>query len=589
MSDNRTDSRLKAEIERPHASGERRRFLALLLAVFLVALAVAASVFSRDPQQRFSLPVASNQVVASDTAGASSQAWYCPGPLPIGGWPHSVSSIYLADIGTDNLTATIMVSSSLTHYHSRINVSLYQHSGVVVPLTRSGIKSFAAVSVIANGPGIAATQVLDGPNGETASNCLTSPAESLGLAAGSTLDGKNINLSIYDPTSTASIVNVALSVVNIHDQSESLAPPKLQGITLEPGQVETFDIGKSIPEEVSAGLLLTALGGKVVAGAQLINPGFANLGEGSLVTAAVPSANRWSFPPIPAGLRDLNTYSILNPNDRKLKLHFRLGENTKTAAENIVLSPDSETVLTPPLSSAPISFSQIKTVNVKGFAAARQEAEKFLLGRQLPQMVPTEITERSYLPLVIERSLVSVKAQQGPPVTLNAAAIGIIHNYYKASAIQIALELGLKSASQADLNAVSTLPGFGQGTATVNAFSAPMRKWLILAGRSNKVNGQLFTVSNPGNSSAKVRFFRIPMSYINKQSGPPTTGKYLPVITIELKGHSTATIDPDYLIGEPGPVAMEVVSRKKIFLEDIGYGRKAAGGISLSTPLPIRP
>ncbi len=590
MSEDYKNSEVSLKAEKPLETNNptpQKRFLTLFLVVCLVAITATISALSHDPQPQKSAFAVANQISVSNTTGANSQAWYCPGPLPIGAWPKSVSSIYLADIGPENLNVTLLVSDTVSHKITRMDVTVPKAEGVVVPLTRSGTMSFAAVSAVTNGPGLAAVQIIDGQDGETTSNCMTSAGKVLGVSAGSTLDGKNINLAIYNPTSTPAVVNVALQIVNTHGQNQSLAPPKLQGITLEPGEAETFDVGQSVPQEPSVALLINALGSDVVAGVQLIDPGFANLGEGSLVSAVAPSANRWTFPPLPAGLHVLNTYSILNPNNRAVDLYLKLLGDKKPFTK-VDLAQNSQTVLTPPLSSAPVFPGLIRTLPLKGFPVAKQEAERFLLGRQLPQMIPVAMVEHSHFPLIVERTITSVKPQSNETFSLNAMAVDIIHGYSRASAIATATRLGVNISSDQKVNAVSTIPTLPQGTATVNAFTAPARKWVLLAGRSNKLMGHLVTVFNESRRPTKVQFFRIPLFYMGSTHHPLSTFANKPIIAIDLKGRSGATIDPDYLIGEPGPIGMEITSQRKIVVAAIGYGRLPEEGISISTALPVR-
>ena len=269
------------------------RSAVLFSAVAFVALAALFSVVLRDPKPQNSSIVPTNQVAVTNSAGENSEAWYCPGPLPVGSWPSSYSSVYLTNLGKSALNITAVVANSLSGNVDKVNVAISPGSGTVISLSRKLPKSFAALSVMANGPGLAVTEVVDGPDGESSASCVNSAARTTALPSGSTLNGKNINLSLYNPAPTAAVVNVGVNVLNARDQQESLAPAALQGITLSPGQVKTLDVGRSIPQEPSVGLVLHAVGGKIAGGAQLIDPGFANLGEGSLVTAAVPTANRW--------------------------------------------------------------------------------------------------------------------------------------------------------------------------------------------------------------------------------------------------------------------------------------------------------
>lgn len=586
--------------EKTVVSGDRptvvTRSVVLFLATLFAVSAAVLSVILPDPKPQNSTLSPLNQVAVTNSAGENSEAWYCPGPMPVGAWPASHSSVYLANLGKSTLQVTLEIADSVTGQVSKINAVIPAASGTAISLSRTWPKSFAAVSVMADGPGLAATEVLSGQDGESTAACVNSTAKTLLLSAGSTLDGKNINLSLYNPAQTAAVVNVGIDLLNARSQEESLAPAALQGVTLQPGQIKTFDVGKSIPQEPSAGLVINAIGGQIVAGAQLIDPGFANLGEGSLVSAAVPTANRWIFSPTPEGYNYLDTYSLLNPNNRTVKVSLTMLFNLPSLRQHslkkfmpeVSLPPDSETVLAPPLNPPVPSVGGNFTIPPKTGTLTIKQADNFLLGRQTPAMVYVEFREHASLPLVIERTLTVVSPGKSKPTTITPAAVNLIHAYYAESANYTAQFLGLTAASTADMKAVSTLPTLPAGTATVNALSAPAQKWLLLPGSSDAKVGQLFTLYNPGNKTAKVALIKLNMvdggSSVTSAS---SAGHQQPFITFHIPPHAVATLDPDYLIGEPGSLGAEILSKRKIVVGSIDYSRGKGLGLSLSNALPI--
>lgn len=161
---------------------ERRRlsFIAAVAAAF--ALAGAASALIHPA----ATPPASGSVAAAvrGEPGATSTAWFCAGPLPVG-TPHEAASIAIVNRAPSPVTAsvtTVLVSGATTTE----TFAVAGASESVLGLSHIHASSFAAARVIVDGRDVEVVELVHGAAGPDASPCTEQATGIQYLMAGST-------------------------------------------------------------------------------------------------------------------------------------------------------------------------------------------------------------------------------------------------------------------------------------------------------------------------------------------------------------------------------------------------------------------
>ncbi|MGH9169308.1 MAG: hypothetical protein ACRD0Z_00290 [Acidimicrobiales bacterium] len=202
--------------------------------------------------------------------------WACPGPLPAGsGQRHS--EIEVVDSGPRRATARLTVAAvaqsgsggaPLRGWSESVTVGA--GSSTAVALATSGTAQNDAVSVESESSALAVFEAVvpaaaPSPRSVTPA-VLQSPCE-LGVSrasyipSGSTLGGSTVLVSVYDPTATEAVVGISVS-----SGSSSVEPPALQGLTIRPYTVQTFELGKWVVQQPTVAVAVTATVGQVAVG-----------------------------------------------------------------------------------------------------------------------------------------------------------------------------------------------------------------------------------------------------------------------------------------------------------------------------------
>jgi len=257
----------------PWVAGYPRR-RALLCVALGLALLVVVNALVRQPSGqaaggRFVEPPALPVVQMSKAS-----AWHCPGPLPIGAGRES-SRVSIVNDGTSVANVVVVVSrtglprvgTSSGASISRAGVEVGRRSQVVLALTRRGPAGFAAVSVEADEGGVGVGESIVGASVVGGSVRLSSPcslaAASQGyVPTGSTYDGSDVRLSLYDPDATPAVVDVSVST-----GAMLTSPPAFQGVVVPATGLVVLDLRRWVFQRSSLAVTATAVSGHVVVGA----------------------------------------------------------------------------------------------------------------------------------------------------------------------------------------------------------------------------------------------------------------------------------------------------------------------------------
>jgi hypothetical protein len=410
---------------------ERRRWLVLaVVSLSLVGAGVASSSVRPSNPAELALPVAAAEsglpiVVA---ASAVSSAWYCPGPLPVGGG--SASELVLVSTATSAVSGQVTIAGA-TGAGGSIPVTVPAKGEADVPVLGPGGSGFFAASVLLDGGGIGVTQVVTAYGVTTNEPCAVTTSASWYFPAGSTAIGANTQISLFNPTATPAVASlqfspspavtagpVGSSTSGKPTSNQAIAPPAFQGLTVGPGQVAVLDVGKQVQlkAELAASVVVTS--GRLVAG-EWSRSTVAGRPEGGLVEGAPQARSSWWFPlsSVTGATAKLGVtgYWLFNPGSSpaRIELLLSLGAGA-TSSMAAIIPPASLLVVAPPMLST-------------GAGGHRRAAAGFA---EVVSLTGAVVVARGIFPLVTVREqptrnrVLEPAAVGAPQVTLGAPAAG---------------------------------------------------------------------------------------------------------------------------------------------------------------------
>ncbi|MGH9030296.1 MAG: hypothetical protein ACRDV4_11870, partial [Acidimicrobiales bacterium] len=316
----------------PEPARRRRRFLrmdvsgrrlALLLIVVasLTAAGLIDSLVGRATRAETSTSGATAQALATGSevpsSRAESSAWFCAGGVTSG----SVApvTLELTNPTSRKVDGTVSAVSTTGGAHE-FAVSVPPHAQVSSAPSQAGSGSWVAATVVFDGGGVGASEVVAGPLGWSAAPCASSASSHWYFAHGSTDSGSSLSLCLYNPLTTDAVVDVGL------DSSTQgfVEPPAYQGIPVPGGSLVVENVGDHLLNDPSVGTEVTTLSGAVVATELLTTP----LGSGggtSLLLGAPSPAPRWEFPQSLDPSGGAVVFDVLNPSAKRVSVKVDIG------------------------------------------------------------------------------------------------------------------------------------------------------------------------------------------------------------------------------------------------------------------------
>lgn len=464
-------------------------------------------------------------------------------------------------------------------------------SARVVGLARTGPAGFAAVSVLVMGASVGVEETSSGPSGSTAGSCATAPARRQYLALGSTLGGRNIALALYNPTSTPAVANVEVSTGSAASSIALEQPAAFQGIPLGAGQLEVLDVGHWLPGRRLVATEVNTSGGGVVAGELLSVPSTTGVEMSSLVGGIQLAGPSWSFAAAPSGTRAPMSFAIFNPSSRSAAVKLLLESPRASWHETVSVPSGGVADVVGPISNT-VPTLLPKAVPKRALHAEQRAvalARAFLAARETPQMPSARVFSVSGVPIVVEESLTVLPGVDARVVRLNLTARRIVVASGAARAARRASAAAASSRRAA--RAVSMLPTLAPGTASSSGEAAPGKVWLFAAGESSRRTGELLSITNPGSTVARVVVTRLTARIATGSSSPSgSAAASVPserLCTLEVRAGASVTVDLDYLVGEPGPVALVVSGSEPLLVGELLYARGSARPEGLASPPAI--
>ncbi|HUY07557.1 MAG TPA: DUF5719 family protein [Acidimicrobiales bacterium] len=236
---------------------------------------------------------------------ASSSAWYCPGPLPIGhrGEQSSIEVVNLS-VQPVHLQVHIAANSGLSELHS------YALSGLAnqtIVLPGSKLATYGAASVVVEGRGVGVYEVVVTPTGITTSPCTTHTASSAFFGTGSTAGSANMAISLFNPGATPAVADVRFIV-----GANSFLPGAFSSVPIEPGQDVVLFAGHALPQRNAMALAVTIVSGRIAVGALHFKVANQLLTRSIVLGSQVPLGTWW-FAPVVVAPSIEQVFSLYNP------------------------------------------------------------------------------------------------------------------------------------------------------------------------------------------------------------------------------------------------------------------------------------
>ena len=281
--------------------------------------------------------VASASGVGLSPSGAESSAWFCAGGTGAGG--NAQATLVLTNPTPRAVTGTVTsVAAGTTAPASGGRMSM----SVVVPgrsqigvVPAPGVSAAAVASTIVfDGGGVGATQVVSGPLGVSTAPCASRTASQWYFADGSTAGNNSLKLSLFNPSRTTAVVNVSF----VSAGNGVLAPPAYQGIDVPGDSLVVENIGDHVRNDPDVASMVASLSGAVVA-AELESSGQAGNGGPSVVLGAVAPAMTWSFGQNTNVSGADTEFHLFNPGSKTARVTLQIGLQNGAAEPFVIRVP----------------------------------------------------------------------------------------------------------------------------------------------------------------------------------------------------------------------------------------------------------
>jgi len=278
-----------------------RRLPVLVLVVVVLGLAGLVGRSSPTP----AAPSAALLGALAPPTDAESSSWYCTGGTGTQGGSAN-GTLYLVNRGRSAVTGSVSVVND-TGGSGIVPVSVPAGSQMtVVPgLVEQG--TWLASRVDLNGGGVSVSELVNGAYGWAMSPCASTTSTSWYFASGATTNGSTLFVALYNPSATASVVDLAFATPQGLTQ-----PTPFQGLVVAPGQVVVAGVAAYVQNQSSVSTVVQATSGRIVA--QELQEFSANGVSGlSLRLGSNQPQGRWFFPRTVDVTGGQTSFSIFNP------------------------------------------------------------------------------------------------------------------------------------------------------------------------------------------------------------------------------------------------------------------------------------
>jgi len=324
----------------------RRVLMIALLVLVLVGTGVADRLVGRTSSPAAPARDALSTVRVARGVATESSAWFCAGGSGAqGGAP---ATIVLTNGGPGPVHGTLTAVTASTSPTQApwagartVAVTVPASGQMTVGATQLGSSGLIAAAVVLDGGGVAVSEVVQSPLGWSMAPCAPSTAPDWYFAHGATAVGGGLVLSLFNPTATDAVVDVAL----VSSTAGFTAPAAYQGIDVPPGSLITENIGDHAPDDPAIATEVSTLSGGVVA-TELESVGSSGDGGLSLTLGSPAPAPVWAFPQSTGIPGATVAFHVLNPTTRTAVVSVAVGLSQGAGAEPLTLHVPPQSLAT---------------------------------------------------------------------------------------------------------------------------------------------------------------------------------------------------------------------------------------------------
>jgi Family of unknown function (DUF5719) len=272
--------------------------LAFLAVVLVGAGLIDAAVGSGVP------PTPATLASAGAPDGSESSSWYCTGGT--GGSGAAGATVELVNSGGQAVSGTVtVVNDQGASGTAPVTVPAGGQVAVATDQVEQG--NWLAAAVDLNGGGVVASEIVEGSTGWAQAPCASTTASDWYFASGATNNGSLLYVSLFNPTSTVSVVNLAFVTPR-----GLVRPQPFEGLVVDPGQLVVAGVASFVQGASSVSTIVQAGSGRVVASELEVH----NVGGRSGLSLRLGSPvteNEWSVPRTIYVTGTATTLEIFNP------------------------------------------------------------------------------------------------------------------------------------------------------------------------------------------------------------------------------------------------------------------------------------
>jgi hypothetical protein len=210
-----------------------------------------------------------------------------------------------------------------------------------VPASQLGQAGALAASVVLDGGGVTASEVVSSPLGWSMTPCASSTAPQWYFAHGATSQGGGLVLSLFNPGSTDAAVNIALAT----STAGYVVPPAYQGVDVPAHTLVTENLGDHVVDDPAVATVVSTLSGTVVA-AELQSIGRPGSGGIAVTLGVAAPAPQWTFAQNTDVTGATVAFHVLNPTSRTTTVSVAIGLPQGAGAEPLSMSVPAQSVAT---------------------------------------------------------------------------------------------------------------------------------------------------------------------------------------------------------------------------------------------------
>ncbi len=332
---------------------EQRAAPLLVITLGLVGLSIAGSLIGPFATSGYlhasgirPAGILATQLPASVPPGAVSSSWYCPGAGGTNGSAEGSpagETVVLVNT-TPGAVQGIVTAASSDGPTSSSFMSLAAFGSATVDPARMVPGPYVASTFDFASGGVTATEEVMSPDGTVSTQCASSTSTRWYFSDGSTANGNQMLIGLYNPLGTDAVVNLAFST----DAGPS-APPRFQSIVVQARSLVMKDVGAFVQSRTQVATSVTVLAGSVVADELQLRAAVPHAQIG-LCLGAPLTASSWYFPTTVDQPGMTVGFHLFNPGASAARVEVAISL-TRGSAEPFILDVPAASEVTLPASS----------------------------------------------------------------------------------------------------------------------------------------------------------------------------------------------------------------------------------------------